>query len=143
MNQYIFVGISVLFLSLFNVLLKLLPPKIHFAYSIPFITLGAFLISLLGALIIPRVFQVENLQFSRQAALIALGMGSIWTLSQFSFLYLFFRNPDISVLTPILVGGVALGGSIAAILIYKEPITFFKVIGMFAIVLGVFFLSKK
>ena len=69
-------------------------------------------------------------------------MVAIWTIGQILFLHLFFKYPELSVVTPVMVGCVALGGVIAGFLVFKEPISVTKVIGVVGIILSVFILSK-
>lgn len=49
---------------------------------------------------------------------------------------------DLSHAYPIIVGGLALVTSIIAIAFLKEPITIYKVLGIFFIIVGVYFVSK-
>ena len=70
-------------------------------------------------------------------------MGSVWALGQLLFLHVFFNYPELSVVTPIMVGCVALGGTLAGFFIFKEPITLFKVIGVAGIMVSVYILSKS
>lgn len=49
---------------------------------------------------------------------------------------------DLSHAYPIIVGGLALVTSIIAIAFLKEPITIYKILGIFFIIVGVYFVSK-
>lgn len=49
---------------------------------------------------------------------------------------------DLSHAYPIIVGGLALATSIIAIVFLKEPINIHKILGIFLIILGVYFMSK-
>jgi multidrug transporter EmrE-like cation transporter len=49
---------------------------------------------------------------------------------------------DLSQAYPMIVGGLALITSIIAIIFLKEPITFYKIIGILMIVNGVYFVGK-
>ena len=69
-------------------------------------------------------------------------MGIVWTIGQMIFLHLFFKYPSLSVVTPIMVGCVALGGTLAGFVVFNEPITLAKVIGVGGILVSVFMLSK-
>lgn len=49
---------------------------------------------------------------------------------------------DVSHAYPIIVGGLAVLTSIFAMVFLKEPISFYKMVGLFLIVLGIYFLGK-
>lgn len=49
---------------------------------------------------------------------------------------------DLSHAYPIIVGGLAIFTSLIAIVFLKEPLSVYKVLGIFLIVLGVYFVSK-
>lgn len=50
---------------------------------------------------------------------------------------------DLSYAYPIIVGGLAIVTSVSAIFLYNEPITLYKSLGLFLIVMGVFLLGAK
>lgn len=140
-NMYVYAAMSALCFSIFNAIVKALPSRIHIIYVLPFVVIGGLAISLLG-LILPRFVPYENVVLTRSGILYALAMGAVWSIGQFIFLHLFFNHPSLSVVTPIMVGCVALGGTLAGFLVFKEPITLFKVVGVVGILLSVFILSK-
>ena len=49
---------------------------------------------------------------------------------------------DISHVYPIVVGGLAILTAFFAIVFLKEPVSFTKIVGLFFVVLGVYFLSR-
>ena len=49
---------------------------------------------------------------------------------------------DVSQAYPIIVGGLAVLTSLFAITILKEPVSFYKILGLLLVVLGVYFLGK-
>ena len=140
-HLYLYAVLSAVCFSIFNAIVKALPPRIHIIYVLPFVITGGLIISLFG-LVLPRFVPFENVVLTRTGALYAIGMGVVWTIGQFLFLHVFFNYPELSVVTPIMVGCVALGGTLAGFLIFKEPITLFKIIGVAGIIVSVFILSK-
>ena len=140
-SLYLYALLSAVCFSIFNAIVKALPPRIHIIYVLPFVVAGGFVIALLG-LLLPKFVPYENVILTRTGILYALGMGAIWTIGQFLFLHVFFNYPELSVVTPIMVGCVAIGGTLAGFLIFKEPITLFKIIGVAGIIVSVFVLSK-
>ncbi|HSH82206.1 MAG TPA: hypothetical protein VLA19_27075, partial [Herpetosiphonaceae bacterium] len=134
--------LSAICFSVFNAIAKALPSRIHLIYVLPFVVAGGLVISLLG-LVLPKFVAYENVILTRTGAFYAIAMGSVWALGQLLFLHVFFNYPELSVVTPIMVGCVALGGTLAGFFIFKEPITLFKVIGVVGIMVSVYILSKS
>ncbi len=140
-NIYLYAVLSAVCFSTFNAIVKALPSKIHIIYILPFVVAGGLVISLLG-LLLPKFVSYENVVLTRTGALYAIGMGALWTVGQLLFLHVFFDYPELSVVTPIMVGLVALGGTLLGFLVFKEPITLFKMIGVAGIMVSVYILSK-
>ena len=140
-HLYLYAVLSAACFSIFNAIVKALPSRIHIIYVLPFVIVGGLIISLFG-LILPKFVPYENVILTRTGALYAVGMGVVWTIGQFLFLHVFFNYPELSVVTPIMVGCVALGGTLAGFLVFREPITLAKMIGVAGIILSVFILSK-
>ncbi len=138
---YIYTLISILCFSAFNATVKVLPAKIHIVYVLPFVILGGSLVALLS-LLLPKVVSYENIVLTKSGMFYAAIMGAIWVIGQLSFLHLFAKSPSLSMITPIMVGGVALGGTLSGFFIFKEPITMMKVLGMVGILIGIFFVSR-
>jgi multidrug transporter EmrE-like cation transporter len=139
--MFLYVGLSALCFSVFNAIVKALPPRIHHIYVLPFVIAGGLVIALLG-LVLPKIVSYENVILTRTGAFYAMGMGAVWATGQLLFLHLFVDYPELSVVTPIMVGCVALGGTLAGFFIFKEPISLFKVIGVVGIIVSVYILSK-
>ncbi len=138
---FLYAGLSALCFSVFNAIVKALPARIHLIYVLPFVVAGGLAIALLG-LLLPKFVPYEDVILTRTGAFYALGMGAVWAIGQLVFLHMFFKYPELSVVTPIMVGGVALGGTLAGFFIFKEPISVFKVIGVAGIIVSVYILSK-
>ncbi len=66
----------------------------------------------------------------------------MWAIGQLVFLHMFFNYPELSVVTPIMVGCVAVGGTLAGVFIFQEPISVGKVVGVVGIMVSVYILSK-
>ena len=141
MYLYLYVALSATCFSIFNASVKALPSRIHIIYVLPFVIVGGLIIALLG-LILPKFVSYEHVILTRSGAIYAIGMGVVWTIGQLIFLHLFFKYPSLSVVTPIMVGGVALGGTLAGFAVFHEPITLAKIIGVGGIIVSVFILSK-
>ena len=141
LSLYLYVGLSAACFSLFNASVKALPSRIHIIYVLPFVIVGGLIVALLG-LILPKFVSYEHVILTRSGAIYAIGMGIVWTIDQMIFLHLFFKYPSLSVVTPIMVGCVALGGTLAGFVVFKEPITLAKVIGVGGILVSVYILSK-
>jgi len=141
MYLYLYAALSALCFSTFNAIVKALPSRIHIIYVLPFVILGGLVISLLG-LLLPKFVPYENVILTRSGAFYAIGMGIVWTIGQFVFLHLFFKYPELSVVTPVMVGCVALGGTLSGFLVFDEPITLTKLIGLAGIIVSVFIVSK-
>src|SRR5687767_11056284 len=105
---FLYAGLSAVCFSAFNAIVKALPPRIHFIYVLPFVVVGGLVIALLG-LLLPRVVPYENVIVTRTGAFYAMGMGALWAIGQLLFLYVFFNYPELSVVTPMMVGCVAIG----------------------------------
>ncbi len=140
-SLYLYAVLSAVCFSIFNAIIKALPSRIHIVYVLPFVVVGGLIVSLFG-LLLPKLVPYENVVLTRTGALYALGMGAVWTIGQFLFLHVFFNYPELSVVTPIMVGCVAFGGTLVGFLVFREPITLFKIVGVAGIVLSVFILSK-
>jgi multidrug transporter EmrE-like cation transporter len=138
---FLYAGLSALCFSVFNAIVKALPARIHLIYVLPFVVIGGLVIALLG-LLLPRFVPYEHVILTRTGAFYALGMGAVWAIGQLVFLHMFFKYPELSVVTPIMVGCVAVGGTLAGFFIFKEPISVGKVIGVVGIMLSVYILSK-
>ena len=140
-NLYLYAALSAVCFSIFNAIVTALPPRINIIYVLPFVIAGGLIISLFG-LVLPRFVSFENVILTRTGALYAIGMGVVWTIGQFLFLHVFFKYPELSIVTPIMVGCVALGGTLAGFLVFKEPISLLKIVGVAGIIFSVFILSK-
>ena len=140
MNIYAYVVMSALCFATFNAMTKLQPSRIHVIYILPFVIAGAAVTCALS-LLLPQLVSYGRMELTRAGAMCAAFMGAIWASGQIVFLHMFFKYSDLSLVVPILVGVVALLGVALGLVVFREPLSAHKAVGVAPILLGVVVLS--
>lgn len=141
MNIYIYALMSAVCFAIFNAMTKLLPPRIHIIYILPFVIAGAVVTCGLS-LLLPQFMSYGRMELTRAGAIYAVIMGAIWASGQIVFLHMFFKYSDLSLVVPILVGAVALMGVALGFVVFREPLSVYKVIGVATILAGVIVMTR-
>ncbi len=140
-NIYVYAITSALCFAIFNAMTKLLPTRIHIIYILPFVIAGAVVTCALS-LLLPQFMSYGRMELTRTGAIYAAIMGSFWASGQIVFLHMFFKYSDLSMVVPILVGVVALLGVALGLVVFREPFSVYKAVGVATILAGVVVLSK-
>ncbi len=140
-NIYAYAVISAICFATFNAMTKLLPSRIHIIYILPFVIAGAVVTCALS-LLLPQFMSYGRMELTRTGAAYAALMGSIWASGQIVFLHMFFKYSDLSLVVPILVGAVALMGVALGFVVFREPLSVYKVIGVVTILAGVIVMTR-
>ena len=139
MNWLLYTLLAAVFISLSNALTRFFQPVL----SVP---LGMFIFSV-GVLFSSFCVSFFSGSFAwnsdmRVGVLFALMSGAVWGIGQLFFITALSKQAPLSVMVPIVVGGIGIGGIVAGTVIFKESITFFRIFAMMLVLIGSVLLAR-
>lgn len=141
MNWHYFVFLAILFLSVFNFVFKLSSSKISPFCATPILGIVTFLVGLIGFLFSKKFFP-ENLIVSEAGVWLSILAGIFWGVGQIMVYLMYQKGAPLSVGLPLMLCGLTITSSILGVLILREGVSIFKIVGVFFLLLGFFFLTK-
>lgn len=133
--------IAVIFLSASNIFLKLYLPKLGTGLSIFYFTLAALFVTIILTFITkvgePAVKHVGY------APLFAMASGILWALGNFFFFTIFVKNAPLSLVMPIVVGGIGVGGIVTGVVLFHESLNFTQLAGILIVLTGSIILARS
>lgn len=124
-----------------NALTNVFQSKMSMGAGLTLFSAGVFACALIIAAVLKTSFQ--NLSQSGTGIYFALGSGIVWALAQMTFLLMLSKNPPLSIVVPIVVGGIGVGGVITGALFFGEQLSTMRVIGAAIILLGTVILARS
>lgn len=134
--------LAIIFFSTKNGLQRYISPKLP---SLPalFLQVVSALIALLIALMLTRSFT----QFSKFDSKPVIGLtilaGITWFFGEYLLYIIFAKNPPLTIVVPLLTGGVAIGGVLTGLLFFNESLTTSRLIGIVIVLIGSIILTKQ
>jgi drug/metabolite transporter (DMT)-like permease len=142
MNWFIAALLSALLFAISNALTKGFSSRLNLFTGLLFFTIGGLLVPLLGFLVTKTPF----IKFAHSAAPRALwGMmasGFVWAWATYMFLDLLSRSTALSVVLPIIVGGIGIGGVVAGVLFFGETISTTQIGAIVLVLIGSILLGR-
>jgi len=127
--------------SVANALAKSFSRKIAPMYALMLFAIGALFASLTGFIIL-RLVTTKGDVFTKEGALLAILAGIIWGISQLFLFITLSKSVPIAIVLPLIVGGIAIGGVIAGIAVFKESLTTIQILGIVLVLVGSAVLAK-
>lgn len=132
--------ISTIFIALSNVIAKFYQSKIPLGIGMIYFTIGVFVISVIASIV-----NKSPLSWSKsmqQGALLAFAYGFIWAIGQVFFLLSLSKNAPLSLVIPVLVGGIGMFGVLSGVVFFNETLSLMRVIGIVTVLIGTVILSR-
>ncbi len=141
MNWLTTTFIAVLFLSASNIFLKYYLPKLGSGLSIFYFTLAALLVTIVLTFVAkvgePAVKHVGY------APLFAMVSGILWAIGNFFFFTIFIKNAPLSLVMPIVVGGIGVGGIITGVILFHESLNMAQIAGILIVLSGSVIIARS
>ena len=141
MNWLTTTFIAVLFLSASNIFLKYYLPKLGSGLSIFYFTLAALLVTIVLTFVAkvgePAVKHVGY------APLFAMVSGILWAIGNFFFFTIFIKNAPLSLVMPIVVGGIGVGGIITGVILFHESLNMAQIAGILIVLSGSIIIARS
>ncbi len=133
--------IAVIFLSASNIFLKFYLPKLGTGLGIFYFTFAALLVTIVLAFV-AKVGEpaIKNVGY---APLFAMASGILWALGNFFFFTIFVKNAPLSLVMPIVVGGIGVGGIITGVVLFHESLNFTQLAGILIVLTGSIILARS
>ena len=122
--------------------MKLFQAKIHVVSGLFVFIIGALLTATTG-LILTNFFFKQSTVVTREGVQLALIAGAIWAVGQLMFFLTLSKNPPLSVVLPILVAGIGIGGVLAGVLYFQEALTPQRIFAIAIVLIGSIILARS
>lgn len=133
--------IAVIFLSASNIFLKFYLPKLGTGFAIFYFTLAALVVTMILTFV-AKVGEPAAKQVG-YAPLFAMASGVLWAIGNFFFFTIFIKNAPLSLVMPIVVGGIGVGGILTGVLLFGESLNFIKIAGILIVLTGSIILARS
>lgn len=142
MNWYITSIAAIIFFSAANALARLFQDKIHPLYALVPQIIGAFLSAGIVAVGF-KLLSPKSGAFTTQGVTLAIIAGVVWAVGQIFFYVTLSKDAPLSVVIPLVVGGVGVGGVLAGVMFFSEQLSFLRFTGISIVLIGSLILARS
>ena len=141
MNNWIpFALAATLFFSLSNTFTKIYQAKLGSGFGSIMFTVGA----VVGAVAIAMLTRSTlPMQKSSSGITLAVISGLLWAIANILLLTAIGKQAPISIVMPLVVGGIGLGGALIGVLAFGETLSSIQIFGILTVLAGSIILSRS
>lgn len=141
MEWLIFGILSAVSFGFYNFFTKLASDKFSFSIVLMLTSGVAFLVAIITTIILK--FNGSSLVFSKNYLTFPILAGLFTGFAEIFYILMFSKNAPLSIGNPLVVGGTVAVAVILGVLILREPINIFKIVGIILTIIGLIFLAKS
>lgn len=133
--------LSILFFSGKNALQRYISPRLPSLHALIIQAVSAIVV-LLIALTLTRSFTQFSRLDSKPVIIMTVLAGIMWIFGEYFLYIVFAKNAPLTIVVPLVTGGVAIGGVLTGLLFFNESLTIVRLVGIITVLVGSIILVK-